>query len=123
MSVSGSKPISAPAGFAACDGGSTGCLSVTLEFPDGETTLERSVLKSLRADAKDTLAKCPYVHVESYIADGDEETATMRKNHVKNLFSVVYREESKGRTDAVIEAPSADLAGKVKVVYSEAAPQ
>ena len=96
---------------------------MTLKFPDGETTLERSVLKSLRADAKDTLAKCPYVHVESYIADGDEETATMRKNHVKNLFSVVYREESKGRTDAVIEAPSADLAGKVKVVYSEVAPQ
>jgi len=111
------------AGVAACDGGSTGCPTVTLEFPDGETSLERSVLKGLREDAKDTLAKCPYVHVESYIADGDEESANMRKNHVKNLFSIVYRDESKGRTDAVIEAPSADLAGKVKIIYSEIAPE
>jgi len=105
--------------LAACGDGE--CPTVTVEFPDGETSLERSVLKSLRADAKKTLASCPHVHIESYIADGDEETATKRKNHVKNLFSIAFSEESKSRTDAVIAAPSDDLAGKVKVTYSATA--
>ena len=105
--------------LAACGSSAAGCPTVTLEFPDGETTLERKDMKAFRAAAEKTLEKCPYVHIESYIAGDEQETARWRKNHVKNLFSVAFSDASKGRTDAVIPAPSNDLAGKVKVMYSD----
>lgn len=116
-------------GLAACDGSggsSSKCPSLMLEFPEGETRLERSDMQSLFADAEKAIAGCPNVQIVSYIAEGDEETARMRKNHVSNFFSArfsdhFYKDET-GKIDSeVVEAPTAADAGKVKVTFVEAA--
>jgi len=99
--------------------GGGACAPLAIEFEGDETSLSPKPRAPIVAAAKKAVGECPQITIASYPAGGDEETARLRMNHVKNIFQMGDLKHPADKiTAAVVDAPSEDLGGKVQVSFS-----
>lgn len=104
-----------------CGGGDDdagGCPSFTMDFSEGPDT---AYFRSVRPDVEKGLETCPHATIESYPANGDEEQAQTSQNIASNFLSSIG-DAVETKTRLIVDAPSSDLEGKVRVILSDTAP-
>lgn len=113
----GAAILSACGGAGESDGETTPCekANVTVGFEAGETTLEPGPRDLILETISANKAECPIAHVTIYLDESGDETARMRSNHVSTLLTVRADMPAETKVRAVEEAPSDDLAGKVRI--------